>query len=172
MWSTRIRFLVTLEMKRRWIKRLYCTYIPTPRFADWVEKVSVVRKFLWGNFWGKSLLQNVSFTIYNYNLQSYNYRWRGVWAGVHHGIIVELGRLYWPAAGTDCDRFQSLVVRMAKWLRVYAGPLFRILGCNILPYSGKFSRGRNFRDFRDQTPAPKISCWQLVKHSIFEPQIK
>ena len=50
---------------------------------------------------------------------------------------------------------------MAKWLRVYAGPLFRILGCNILPYSGKFSRGRNFREaeifaiFRDQTPAPK-----------------
>ena len=38
-----------------------------------------------------------------------------------------------------------------------------------IPYSGKFWRGRNFRDFRDQTPArenlfprkflpPKISC--------------
>ena len=45
-------------------------------------------------------------------------------------------------------------------------------GCaTYLPYSGKFSRGRNFRDFRDQTPArenlfprkflpPKISCWR------------
>ena len=40
-----------------------------------------------------------------------------------------------------------------------------------IPYSGKFSRGRNFRDFRDQMPArenlfprkflpPKISCWR------------
>ena len=39
----------------------------------------------------------------------------------------------------------------------------------LIPYGGKFSRGRNFRDFRDQTPArenlfprkflpPKISC--------------
>ena len=53
-----------------------------------------------------------------------------------------------------------------------------------LPYSGKFSRGRNFRDFRDQTPArenlfprkflpPKIFCWQAedAEHSVFEPQI-
>ena len=41
---------------------------------------------------------------------------------------------------------------------------------HILPYSGKFSQGRNFRNFCDQMPAhenlflrkfflPKISCW-------------
>ena len=52
----------------------------------------------------------------------------------------------------------------------------------ILPYSGKFSQGRNFRNFRDQMPAhknlfprkfflPKISYWR-GSQEIFKPQIQ
>ena len=54
-----------------------------------------------------------------------------------------------------------------------------------IPYSGKFSRGINFRDFRDQRPArenlfprkfipPKIFCWRAEdpEQSVFEPQIQ
>ena len=61
----------------------------------------------------------------------------------------------------------------------------RVFSVNLIPYSGKFSRGRNFRDFRDQMPArenlfprkflpPKISCWRAedAEHSVLEPQIQ
>ena len=54
-----------------------------------------------------------------------------------------------------------------------------------IPYSGKFLRGRSFRNFHDQTPArenlfprkflpPKISHWwaEDAEHSVFEPQIQ
>ena len=57
--------------------------------------------------------------------------------------------------------------------------VFWISLSEIVPllYSRKFSRGRNFHDFRDQTPAcenlfpwkffpPKFSCWQWVEHCL------
>ena len=56
---------------------------------------------------------------------------------------------------------------------------------NVILYSGKFLQGRNFRDFRDQTPAhenffpqkifpTKISCWRQVEeaeHIVVEQRI-